>query len=56
MTMYIFIINAYYHMSTLTKFYDLKDKCILTIYSKEFEVKGSCDNYFKNNIKYISGE
>lgn len=50
---YIFILGAYYELSSITKFYDLKDKCMLVFYGEEHEVKGSCDDYFKKNIKYI---
>lgn len=50
---YIFIISAYYEISSVQYFYDLKNKCIIRFYGEKIEVNGSCDEYFKKNIKYI---
>lgn len=51
---YIYIINAYFSVDKIYSFKDLKDTCNITIFmGEEYEVKGSCDDYFKNNIKVI---
>ena len=50
---YIGISGLYFQISALTSFKDVSRGCDITIYSQQYLVQESCDNYLKNNIKVI---